>query len=64
MLVTDGYSTLFADCLSGLVAKIAFPGLVPDYFAGRCLENFSIGMAQSNKLGRDDRDVQKLDPSH
>jgi hypothetical protein len=54
MLVTDGYSTFFAYCLSGFVAKIAFPGLVPDYFTGRCLENFSIGTAESNKFSRDD----------
>ena len=64
MLVTDGYSALFAYRLRGLVAKIAFPGFVPDYFTGRRLENFPIGSAHSDKFSGDDWYVQKLDLSH
>ncbi len=57
MLVTDGHSAFFAYRLSGLVAKIALPGLVPDYLSGRCLEDLAIRVAESDEFGRDDRYV-------
>ena len=64
MLVADSHPALFADSLSSLVAQIALSGLVPDYFTGRGLQNFSIGTSKSNKFGRDDRYVEKLDLRH
>ena len=57
MFVADGYSAFFAYRLSGLVAKIALPGLVPDYLTSRCLKDFAIRVAESDELGRDYRYV-------
>ena len=61
MFGADYYATVLADGTSLIIAVATLPGLIPDHFPSRALEDLAVGPVDSLELYGDDRYVENLD---